>query len=180
MGDDVPKEILILGEFHPYHPFVRFSTYEDSILKICDMETKIIQEYNPNAIFLETYEIECVASGRYTDKLIKEFIENIPKRDDIKKLANTINAKFVVFESPKKDREYEDCLVEQLLDIASLNPKTAAIIGVYHMEKAENALKEGGIGVKPINLIEKLNLPYPVHLAKKSIIASNLQAILLV
>lgn len=148
------KEILLLGEFHPYHPFTELTNYRDFISKICNIERHLIQHYKPTSVFLETYEVE------YEDKQTKKIMDYYcQKRDDIKNLAKNMNAKFIIFSQlVGKNGNYEDCLIEQLFEVANSNIRTAAIIGQHHMKKAGDILKEE-FELEAIDLIEKLKLP---------------------
>ena len=92
--------------------------------RICESECDVIRRYRPDTIF----------------------VEDMKGREDIKEVADSINAKIIPYKHPDMilltDETYEKYLLECLLLAAYPSKKSVGIIGSVHLKKARDLLKE--------------------------------------
>lgn len=148
---DMTNEILLIGEIHPkiedeYKIFeIFYETFEshknlfreeseslkrcvEAVPIVCGTELELITRFKPQTVFME------VGIGR----------------SDIKDIADRINA--VYFEFKYESGNYESTLIEQLIKIAHLASRMAAVIGNTHLKPVKRTLGEAGFNVNCVTI----------------------------
>lgn len=145
------NEILLVGEIHPkidaeykifesfYKTFERYKDlfreesdnlkrYVEAIPIVCSTELELIIRFKPQTVFME------VGS----------------ERDDVKNIANLINAECLEFKYEGGD--YRVALMEQLTKVAHSASKMTGVIGNSHLKSAKKTLAEKGFDVNCVTI----------------------------